>query len=272
LKMGKVCHMQFGLREERKLTSFPGDMSKPIYRYLADKKWREMRRKILMQRVTQMGVIPDVLPHIDPVARVELKFGRKVVQPGDFVPSVRSEMPPTLDIQVYDKGERLVTIVAVDSDVPNTEKDGFDYRCHGIWANVAIDPTKPVVSLENIAQESIMFPWIPPYAQKGSPYHRISFFVLQQIPLGEASLALNVESLAQEFERDGFVLRSFIARCEIDQRIKLKPVGINMFRTEWDEGTEALMRRHGIPGWDVEYKRQRIQKLPYFRKDGERYR
>lgn len=247
-------------------------MNKPIYRYLADKKWREMRRKILMQRITQMSVIPDVLPHIDPIAAVEIRFGRKVVQSGDFVLSARSETPPTLDIQVFDKGERLVTIVAIDSDVPNEEKDGFDYRCHGVWTNVAIDPTKPIVSLENLAQENVMFPWMPPFAQKGSPYHRISLFILQQVPLGKADASLNIEPLSQKFERDGFVLRSFIARCEIDQRIKLKPVGINMFRCEWDDDTEELMKRHGIPGWDVEYKREKVLKLPYFKKDGERYR
>lgn len=247
-------------------------MSKPIYRYLADKKWREMRRKIVMQRVTQMSVIPDVLPHIDPVASVELRFGRTKVQPGDFIPSVRSETAPTMDIRVFDKGERLVTIVAIDSDVPNMEKDGFDYRCHGVWVNVPIDPTRPIVSLERLAKEQTLMSWMSPFAQKGSPYHRISFFVLQQVSLVKGQQTLAAEPLAQKFQRDGFVLRSFIARCEIDQRIKLKPVGINMFRTVWDDGMEELMKKHGIPGWDVEYKRQRVQKLPYFKKDGERYR
>ena len=247
-------------------------MNKPIYRYLADKKWREMKRKLLMQRVTQMSVIPDVLPHIDPVASVEIRFGRRKIQPGVFVPTLISETPPNLAIQVFDRGERLITVVAIDSDVPNTEKDGFDYRCHGIWSNILIDPTKPILSLNAVAKERIVMPWMPPYGQKGSPYHRISFFVLQQVPLVEGNQTLDTQPLSERFERDGFILRSFMARCEIDQKIKMKPVGITMFRTEWDDGTEALMKRHGIPGWDVEYKRQKIQKLPYFKKDGERYR
>jgi len=247
-------------------------MDKPIYRYLADKKWREMRRKLVMQRITQMGVIPDVLPHIDPVAAVDIRFGRRKIQPGVFVQSLVSAIPPTLAIQVFDRGERLVTVVAIDSDVPNTEKDGFDYRCHGIWANIPIDPTGSIVPLNGMEKEQIIMPWMPPFAQKGSPYHRVSFFVLQQVPLAEGNGTLDTQPLTQRFQRDGFILRSFLARCEIDQRIKMKPVGINMFRTKWDDDTEDLMKRHDIPGWDVEYKRQRIQKLPYFKKDGERYR
>lgn len=253
------------------LTRSIGDMNKPIYRYLADRKWREMRRKIVMQRITQMSVIPDVLPHIDPVASVELTFGRRKVQPGEFIPSARTETPPTVDIQVFDKGERMVTIVAIDSDVPNVQKNGFDYRCHGIWINVPIHPTRPIVSLEKLSKEQTIMPWLPPFAQKGSSYHRLSFFVFQQ---AENRPLLEIAPLAERFKRDGFILRSFIARCGIDQSNQLKLVGITMFRTQWDEGTEDVMKRHGILGWDIEFKREKIQKLPHIitKKDGSRYR
>lgn len=246
-------------------------MNKPIYRYLADKKWREMRRKIVIQRITQMSVIPDVLPHIDPVASVQLTFGRRKVQPGQIIPSVRTETPPTVDIQVFDKGERMVTIVAIDLDVPNVEKNGFDYRCHGIWVNVPIHPTRPIVQLEQLSKEQTIMPWLPPFSQKGSPYHRISIFVFQQ---AEGRPLLEIALLAERFQRDGFLLRSFIARCGIDQKNQLKPVGITMFRTQWDEGTEKVMKRHGIPGWDIEFKKEKISKLPHIitKKDGSRFR
>ena len=123
-------------------------MSRPIYRHLADKKWRARARLITEQRITQMSVIPDVLPSIDLTASVELSYhgtklnssnriiprtarsGQRVaVQPGEYVASIVAEQPPKLDVQVFNKGERLVTIAIVDADVPNLEKDGFDYRC-----------------------------------------------------------------------------------------------------------------------------------------------
>jgi hypothetical protein len=93
-------------------------MTKPIYRYLADRKWREYQRKIIVQRIEQLGIVPDVLPFFEPTAEVRLAFRQKNVQPGEFVDSRISEVPPRLKVQVFDKGERLVTIVVIDSDVP----------------------------------------------------------------------------------------------------------------------------------------------------------
>ena len=69
-----------------------GDMSRPIFRHLAEKKWRAYKRKIEMQRIEQMFVVPDVLPKLDPTVEVDVLFGRKFVQPGQFVESFKSEM------------------------------------------------------------------------------------------------------------------------------------------------------------------------------------
>jgi len=67
--------------------AFLGDMNKPIYRYLADKKWREYDYKIINQRIQQLGIVPDVLPHFEPTAEVRLAFLDRNVAPGDFVDS-----------------------------------------------------------------------------------------------------------------------------------------------------------------------------------------
>ena len=79
-----------------------GDMDRPIYRYLADRKWRDYKRKILMQRISQMYIVPDLLSHLDPTAQVSLGFGRRNVQPGEFVDSRVSEIPARLNVQVFD--------------------------------------------------------------------------------------------------------------------------------------------------------------------------
>src|SRR2546423_10026882 len=100
-------------------------MNKPIYRYLADRKWREYRRPVLVQRITQMKIIPDVVANFEPAADVRLAFGSQRIQPGDFVESTLSENPCRLSVQLFDRGEQLVTIAVVDPDVPNVEKDGF---------------------------------------------------------------------------------------------------------------------------------------------------
>ena len=238
-------------------------MNKPIYRFLADRKWREYRRKILIQRITQMKVVPDVLPHIDPVVDVKLSFGRRPVQPGEFVESRVSSTPAKLNVQSFERGEKLVTIAVVDSDVPNLKTDGFDYRCHFLAANVPISPTNTVINLEKLSAESqVLLPWLPPFSQKGSPYHRLSVFVLEQ----KDQKPLDIAAVGAKVQRDDFRLRGF------ETRNQLKPIGAHLFRTQWDEGTFDVMKEAGIEGADIEFRRKRIEPLPYKRRNPASFR
>ena len=179
-------------------------MNRPIYRHLANKQWRQYRRKVQLQRITQMHIVPDILPHIDPIAEVTLSFGRHNIQPGAFVNSLVSANPVKLNVQVFDKGPRLVTVVVVDPDVPNVETDGFDYRCHFLAANISISPTATSIPFARFRKNDpqLILPWLPPYAQKGAPYHRMSVFVLQHSDGRE----LDVEKVKKSVKRDGFQL------------------------------------------------------------------
>lgn len=238
-------------------------MSFPVYRFLADRKWRAMKRLILEQRINQMSVIPDVYPFADPVLDVDFKFDRFAVTPGDFLATARTEHAPRLTMQQFDAGTKMVTVLAIDSDVPNVAKDGFDYRCHGIWSNITITPTNNTIDL---AQTKAVLPWTPPYAQKGSPYHRISLWVFEQ----PDQQPLNTQKLAKMVKRDNFVLRNFVDT----QKLKKQPLGVTMFRTQWDDSTEGVMRRLNLPGVDLEFKNKKAERLPdkYRTKDGARYR
>ncbi|THV52057.1 hypothetical protein BGAL_0090g00090 [Botrytis galanthina] len=229
-----------------------GDMNKPIYRYLADRKWREYQRKIIVQRLQQFSIVPDLLPHFEPTAEVRLAFQARNVQPGDYVDSRVSEFPARLKVQVFDKGERLVSVVVVDADVPNVENDHFNTRCHYLAANIPISPVQDSLPLSRADPESqLILPWLPPFAQKGSPYHRYSIFVLEQKP----GHVLDVAALKGLYQRDRFNLRGFKDRHDV------QPIGLGLFRSEWDEGTKGVMQRAGIEGWDIEFKRTRIPAL-----------
>lgn len=226
-------------------------MNKPIYRFLADKKWRSYQRLIVVQRLTQMSIVPDVLSHFEPTADVQMAFRRRNVQPGEFIDSRVSEIPPRLKVQVFDKGERLVTVVVVDSDVPNVENDSFTSRCHYLAANIPISPTMTSLPLSKATETQLTLPWLPPFAQKGSPYHRLSVFVLQQ----QSGQTLDAAELKEKIQRDGFRLKSFVDRHH------LKPIGFNIFRSIWDEGTAGVMERAGIEGADIEFRRKRVEAL-----------
>ncbi|KAF2502443.1 PEBP-like protein [Lophium mytilinum] len=247
-----------------------GDMNKPIYRYLADKQWRQYRRKILEQRISQLNLVPDILPNLDPVAEVDLAFGRHKIPHGDFVDSLISENVPRLKVQVFDKGERLVTVVVVDPDVPIVQRDGFDYRCHFIASNIPISPTSTSIALNQLdlrvkdaSAKHIALPWLPPTAHRGAPYHRLAVFLLRQAD----GKVIDTAKVGDSTKRDGFILRSFM------DKQKLTPVGVTVFRTKWDENMAGVMQRAGLGDQvNMEFKRKRVEPLPYKKKDGARYR
>lgn len=226
-------------------------MTKPIYRYLADRKWREYQRKIIVQRIEQLAIVPDVLPFFEPTTEVRLAFRQKNVQPGEFVDSRISEVPARLKVQAFDKGERLVTVVVVDSDVPIIDRDSFASRCHYLAANIPLSPTETSLPLSKATEGQLIHPWLPPFAQKGSPYHRYSVFVLQQ----ESGQILDTKMLKENIKRDGFSMRRFV------DKNKITPIGISIFRSIWDEGTAGVMQRADIEGADIEFRRKKVVAL-----------
>ncbi|KAG6009941.1 hypothetical protein E4U21_000712 [Claviceps maximensis] len=230
-----------------------GDMNKPIYRALAEKKWRSYDYRLITQRIKQFNIVPDVLPNLEPTADVQLFFRKSKVAPGAFVDSLTSERAPRLRVQVFDKGERLVTIVVLDADVPEVETDGFKKRCHYLAANIPLSPTITSLPLSNfIAENQLAVPWLPAFSQKGSPYHRMGIFLLEQKPGKEMDVAKLKELYSG---RDGFSLKS------IRDKFGLKTFGFNIFRSVWDENTAAVMARHDISGADVELRRTRVHSL-----------
>ncbi|KAI1818118.1 ribosomal protein YmL35 [Poronia punctata] len=230
-----------------------GDMNKPIYRYLAEKKWRGLPYRLLAQRIEQLNIVPDVLPKLEPSVDVQLFFRRVKVEPGKIIDSRVSEVPPRLRVQVFNSGERLVSVAVVDLDVPNPETDSFDRRCHYLAANVPIAPDQPSLPLGKVNKETqLAVPWLPAFSQMGAPYHRLALFVLEQKP----GQTLDVEKLRELYSgRDGFSLKSF------KDKFSLELVGVNLFRTIWDEGTAGVMERAGVPGADIQFKHKRVYSL-----------
>ncbi|OAA78899.1 Phosphatidylethanolamine-binding protein PEBP [Akanthomyces lecanii RCEF 1005] len=238
---------------KRKFEDGLGDMSKPIYRHLAEKKWRSYDYKLIKQRIEQFSIVPDVLPKLEPVVDVQLYFDSAKIQPGRVVPSDVSERVPRLKVQAFDdKGERLVTVVVLDADVPDVDANAFFKRCHLIAANIPVSPSLPAVALPLLPSPAAV-PWLPPTASKGAPYHRLGIFVLEQTP-GQTVDEAKIRDLYAT-SRDRFSLKSF------RDKFALTPVGFTMFRTEWDEQTAGVMARNGLDGADVELRPQRVYSL-----------
>ncbi|CAH0016947.1 unnamed protein product [Clonostachys rhizophaga] len=231
-----------------------GDMNKPIYRYYAEKKWRSYDQRLITQRISQFHIVPDIIPKLVPTADVQLYFRKAKVAPGEIVDSIVSENPPRLRVQLFNPGERLVTVVVVDPDVPDVENDTFFKRCHYIAANIPLSPTDTSLPLSKIkGDDQLALPWLPAFAQKGSPYHRMAIFLLEQLPGERVDVAKVKELYASS--RDKFSLKSF------QSKFRVRPFGFNMFRSVWDDNTAAVMARHGLPGADVELRTARVHSL-----------
>jgi large subunit ribosomal protein L35 len=230
-----------------------GDMNKPVYRHLAERKWQSYDRKLIVQRIEQFHIVPDILPKLEPSVDVQLFFRRMKVPPGQVVDSLVSEVAPRLRVQSFEKGERLVSVVVMDSDVPEVEEDTFKKRCHFLAVNIPLSPTQPSIPLGKIiSPNQLIVPWLPAFAQKGSPYHRLSIFVLEHAK-GEE---IQIERLKELYSaHDGFSLKSF------RDIFALKPIGFNMFRTVWDDNTAKVMGRAGVPGADIELRNKRVHSL-----------
>ncbi|KZZ92856.1 Phosphatidylethanolamine-binding protein PEBP [Moelleriella libera RCEF 2490] len=245
-----------------------GDMNKPIYRALAEKKWRAYDYRLTAQRIEQFSIVPDVLPKLDPRADVQLFFRRAKVAPGDVVPSLTSEVAPRLRVQVFDPGQRLVTVVVVDADVPALESDGFTKRCHYLAANIPLSPADTSLPLGRIrADDQLAVPWLPAFSQKGAPYHRLGIFLLEQRP-GETVDVAKLRELYGNNNKDnsqpgddGSSSSSSFSLKSMRDKFGLTPFGFTMFRAVWDENTAAVMARHGIPGADVELRPTRVYSL-----------
>lgn len=209
-----------------------------------------------------MKVVPDVVPTCDLEVDIRMFFGRRAVSPGDFVDSATSEEPLKLSIQSFERGERLVTIAVMDPDIPNIETDLFDSRCHFLATNVSLTPGAPRVDFSKLSDAQVVFPWLPPHAQKGSPYHRLSVVVLEH----ENNVPLEKEALANMFSRETFHVRHALTRYPV------KPIGAALFRTKWDDNMAEVMGRHGFEGANVELKRKKVEPLPYQRRNPPSFR
>lgn len=230
-----------------------GDMDKPIYRHLARQKWQSYDQRLITQRIEQFNIVPDILPKFEPTADVQLYFLQSKIAPGQIVDSLVSEKAPRLRVQAFDAGERLVTVVVLDADVPNLEENSFSKRCHYLAANIPLSPTQTSLPLSRIrAEDQLAVPWLPTFSQKGAPYHRVAVFLLEQQPGQQVDVAKLKELYTG---REGFSLKS------LRDKFALKPFGFNMFRSVWDENTAEVMARHSLPGADVEFRPTRVHSL-----------
>ncbi|GAA5873785.1 hypothetical protein JCM16303_002588 [Sporobolomyces ruberrimus] len=210
-----------------KAANSQADLSKPVFRFLAERKWRkEGDLAILMQRVTQMSVTPDLLPEIVPEADLRIRIGSEQIVPGVFTNPADTREGIEVSAQVFHSDERLYTLVLVDPDVPDELNQSFTTFAHWIVPNIPLSATSsPILPLSSLTST---LPYIPPHPQNGTPYHRYTVLLLAQPE--NATLELN----ENEIERLNFDTRDFAAEH------KLEAKGVSFFRQKWDKSVSKI--------------------------------
>ncbi|RUP50124.1 phosphatidylethanolamine-binding protein [Jimgerdemannia flammicorona] len=191
-----------------------------------------------MQRITQMYVIPDLLPpSAVPSVDVTLDFGSDigVIEPGVFVKPANSIRPPILKVANFHEDTRLYTVLMVDPGESGRTRPlrpkqyqpllfplpQHTLGCHR--TNVALSATSPIVTNGDVA-----LPYIPPHPQRGTKYHRYTVMVLEQPRGGKQSVHVDAT------ERAGFDAAAF------RERHGLVPKGVSFFRGVWDEDVTRI--------------------------------
>ncbi|KAF3280803.1 hypothetical protein TWF970_002490 [Orbilia oligospora] len=266
------------------------DPYKKIYQHWDDQKWRSLKRKLLMQRVEQMNVVPDVLPSIDPIIDVSLRFRRKNVPHGAKVLAKNATRYPSVQVKQFDSKKRLVTVLVVDPDKPNLEKNGFDYYLQWMVTNCDISIENPMVvgvSTSHNARDEVA-PYEVPYVHKGEGYHRYCLFILEQngtieIPgkperltnskkaetkEGETPEAKEGEAAPVEAPKtEETVSTTSPAVKSKESRVQrlgfnlrsfiakhdLKVIGADIWRVEFDNTMIDVMKQLGRTDWDMKY-------------------
>ncbi|OAV97332.1 hypothetical protein PTTG_07912 [Puccinia triticina 1-1 BBBD Race 1] len=206
------------------------DMSKPIYRFLEQQRWRkEGQLGRLMETIHRLRIFPDLFPSIDPTVDLKIKFQdnylsntNRLINIGNFVPSSKSTKPPVIQAQVFHPEPKLYTLVMVDPDVPDPRNRSFTTFLHWVRANVSISATtngELDLTTEKGAEEEVEY--VGPHPAQGSGSHRYTIMMFEQA--GPINLSADPELL----NRAGFSLRRF------SRQLDLKPAGVMAWISQW---------------------------------------
>lgn len=219
------------------------DLTQPVYRHLALRDWQARPMPLLMQRIEQHHVIPDTMPTLDPRADVQMQFltpNRRWVEPGEWIANDVCERLPLFKVVDFSAtADQLYSVVIVNPDAPDLDRDSFKTQLHFAAVNVAASPGSPVC---NFTDASILADYRPPFPEKNAPHYRMCVWVFRQAE------RLSVPEIPA---RDYFDIRNFANRNNLDA------VGAHMWRTRWDLSTPDLREKYGLDRRGTVYFRAR---------------
>ncbi|KAJ2546947.1 mitochondrial 54S ribosomal protein YmL35 [Coemansia sp. RSA 1933] len=207
------------------------DLNRPVYEHLKRNEWLGRPLEVLMQRLLQMFVLPDMLdPRVvgTPESQLNVNMpGCAVLEPGSKIKPAEALKQPELGLVTFHDDTRKHTLLMVDLDEPFEEEQSFREQFHWVVADVPFSKMQTKAAIDDKA--NVLIPYIPPHPAKGTPTHRYVFAVFEQGAGGQESLG------TVDVSRD-MVVRDFVSQHN------LRLVGISFLRADWDETVDAVYR------------------------------
>lgn len=216
-------------RREFAQTGGKGLMDRPVMRALAKQAWqRAGELDLVMQRVFQLGIVPDLLPSISPRGALRIAD----LEAGSVQSSSKLASPPKVTLQLFEHApgvsplapadsKALYTLLVLDADSPNHETASYEQRLLYAKSDIPLGVLSGEVDLF-AAPGNELVGYEPPAPAQGSGKHRYTFVVLAQKENGGATVA----------EREAFDLRAFLEAAGLTAD---DVVAASLVRSEWTQ-------------------------------------
>ncbi|SAM09132.1 hypothetical protein [Absidia glauca] len=199
------------------------DLSRPVYRYLAQRQFAKQPRTKLLERIMQMNVIPDVVDMtIDPTVEIKLQLDESV-EPGMVLDPEQTITRPDIRVSNFHTDTKLYTLMLVDPDSPDVANQTYQQHCHWLVTNVPLSATESTVQGGNTVLD-----YVPPHPQKGTKAHRYTWIAYEQSNQGQDKVDVTLQ------QRDAFDAKAFAKQHGLTVR------GITFFRQKWNDSVSKI--------------------------------
>lgn len=216
-------------------TNGAGHMDRPVIRSLAERAWRTQGElDKVMQRVNQLGVVPDLVPDHTPHAALRIAQATGAAfETGAVMGSTAFANPPVVSLQMFnhpvagtvaagETPEAKFTLLVVDPDSPNHEEQAYTQRVHYAKTDIPLSVMSGTTNLFTAAGNEALS-YEPPAPARGTGKHRYVFVVIRQQDGG---------AVAAPSSREDFDMRAFLAANDLTDA---DVYAINLFRSQWAE-------------------------------------
>ncbi|KAG6809515.1 hypothetical protein H0H92_015961 [Tricholoma furcatifolium] len=228
-----------------KVANAMADMTNPAHRHLVEQKWRnDGDLDLLMERLHQMNVIPDVLPDLRPTVDIHV-VARTTIKERETTQKVHTTVEPGTFLLAGQASATISRDNLARLDVPDEDTQSFRTYLHWLKPNIPLSATTQ--SRINLHGDT---PYIPPHPQQGTPYHRYVLLLLPQPHLDHlnvdsrplnaearstpdvpTSVNLDIPPVTAE-ERRNFDVRAFVEKWGLN---KVPGGGAHMWREVWSQ-------------------------------------